>query len=311
MKDKQVIRKLLPPERRAQACVWDQLSQPHTAVERPQRKARIEESHSRCDCIGIQKTLARPRKRLSGKRLQELLTRDAGLIFHSNLLFSEITDELGDTRRVLFVADHACYVVHMVSNPTVLESIANHTGIEVGTSLTETSCGTNALSLAIRHREPFFLYGHEHYCSLFAGWCSVAVPILLPNGKAMAAVQVSSGDGSLVSVNMVLARLVARQLQNLYALGAISGANGSRARHEPQEGASVLDGQVPDLTDRQLQVLELYANGLSYKEIARELDVRSVKTISEHLDAARKKLSASTRRETIEKAVALGLFRGG
>lgn len=309
MKEKRVIRKLLPPECRGEVCVWDQLSPAHTTVEWPQRKTRIEESLSRCESLGIDQSLTRPRKKLCGERLRELLNRDAQLIFHSNLLFSEITDELGYTRRILFVTDQSSYVVHAASNPTVLESIANHTGIETGTSLAETSCGTNALSLAIRHREPFFLYGHEHYCCMFAGWCNVAVPILLSNGKVAAAVQVSSGDGSLVAVNMALAKLMARELQNLYALGAIANANNTRQRRMQQSSAEVISTRNPGLTNRQLEVLELYANGYSYKEIARHLNVSSVKTVSEHLDAARKKLSAATRRETIEKAAALGLFR--
>lgn len=310
MKDKQVIRKLLPPEQRQQMCVWDQLSNTHTTTEWPERKTRIAESHARCDSVGILKTLCKPRKKLYGEQLLELLNCNSQLIFHSNLLFSEITDDLGDTRRVLFVTDHSCYVVHMASTPAILESIGNHSGIGVGTSLMETSCGTNALSLAIRHREPFFLYGHEHFCSLFSGWCCVAVPIMFPNGKAVAAIQVSSGDGSLISVNLLLARLMARELQNLYALGAIPATNSRRARRKQNANTNLLNTHNPGLTDRQLQVLELYANGLSYKEIARKLDVRSVKTVSEHLDVARKKLSASTRRETIEKAVMLGLFRG-
>lgn len=62
------------------------------------------------------------------------------------------------------------------------------------------------------------------------------------------------------------------------------------------------------LTARQQQVLILFAQGMSYKEIAREIGISSYKTVEDHLDAVREKLQVSHRRECIHKAMSLGLF---
>jgi transcriptional regulator EpsA len=62
------------------------------------------------------------------------------------------------------------------------------------------------------------------------------------------------------------------------------------------------------LTARQKEILILFSQGLTYKQIAEKLQVRSHKTIEQHLDSVRLKLSVKTRRECIQKAVNLGLL---
>ncbi len=52
----------------------------------------------------------------------------------------------------------------------------------------------------------------------------------------------------------------------------------------------------------------LFSQGLSYKKIAQDLQLQSVKTIQEHLDAVRTKLGATNRRDCIRKAIEQGLI---
>lgn len=62
------------------------------------------------------------------------------------------------------------------------------------------------------------------------------------------------------------------------------------------------------LTDRQKEILTLFSQGYSYKEIAEKVQVRSHKTIEQHLDSVRIKFSVKTRRECIQKAISMGLL---
>jgi DNA-binding NarL/FixJ family response regulator len=63
---------------------------------------------------------------------------------------------------------------------------------------------------------------------------------------------------------------------------------------------------VAGLTERQLEVVRLLADGLSNAEIAGQL-VLSVRTVDNHVAAVLDKLGTRTRREAVTKARALGL----
>ena len=68
-----------------------------------------------------------------------------------------------------------------------------------------------------------------------------------------------------------------------------------------------LDPEVPALTPREREVLELLADGLSNKEIAAELDVGE-RTAKFHVAGLLKKLDATTRTEAVVRAARLGLL---
>lgn len=68
--------------------------------------------------------------------------------------------------------------------------------------------------------------------------------------------------------------------------------------------------QIQPLTvsKRQLEVLTLLANGMTYKQISLELDI-SVPSIKMHMFRARTKLNATTREEAVARAVGAGLIK--
>jgi DNA-binding NarL/FixJ family response regulator len=57
-----------------------------------------------------------------------------------------------------------------------------------------------------------------------------------------------------------------------------------------------------DLTDRELEVLALLAEGLSNAEIAQQLSI-STSTVKHHVRAIRSKLSAANRAEAVSLAM--------
>ena len=63
------------------------------------------------------------------------------------------------------------------------------------------------------------------------------------------------------------------------------------------------------LTDRQREVLLLFSNGMTYKQIAKIIGVCSFRTVEDHIDGIRVKLGARSRRECIRIAIELKLIR--
>jgi DNA-binding NarL/FixJ family response regulator len=69
----------------------------------------------------------------------------------------------------------------------------------------------------------------------------------------------------------------------------------------------VLAPDVPSLTPREREVLDLLADGLSNKEIAADLDVGE-RTAKFHVAGLLKKMNATTRTEAVVRAARLGLL---
>jgi DNA-binding NarL/FixJ family response regulator len=75
--------------------------------------------------------------------------------------------------------------------------------------------------------------------------------------------------------------------------------------HEPAEDTVTTDAEA--LTAREIQVLELLAEGLSNKGIGRRLDI-SDQTVKFHVAAITGKLGAANRTEAVRRAVRRGLI---
>ncbi|WP_033319285.1 ATP-binding protein [Streptomyces yerevanensis] len=80
-------------------------------------------------------------------------------------------------------------------------------------------------------------------------------------------------------------------------------------RHIPRGPLAVTRDNPAGLTERQLQVMRLLAQGLTNHEIAERL-VLSVRTVDNHVSAVLEKLGARTRREVSVHATELGLLPG-
>ena len=97
-------------------------------------------------------------------------------------------------------------------------------------------------------------------------------------------------------------------------LGAQAAAELARARLRelgmrrlPRGAQARTRGNPMGLTDRQMEVLELLARGLTNPQIAEELVV-SVRTVDHHVSAILGKLGVETRREAAERAGEIGVF---
>ncbi|MFI1413468.1 LuxR C-terminal-related transcriptional regulator [Streptomyces sp. NPDC020707] len=94
-----------------------------------------------------------------------------------------------------------------------------------------------------------------------------------------------------------LARLVRSELRHL------------GVRHIPRGPLAATRDNPAGLTERQLQVVRLLAQGLTNPEMAERLVV-SVRTVDNHVAAVLEKLGARSRREAAARATELGILPG-
>ncbi len=228
----------------------------------------------------------------------------ASIISFARLLFQDLHRTV-PSHLVFVLTSASGEILILHSSQEMVERVAGHCGIVTGVSLSEESCGTNAVALALRHREAVAALRHEqHFCALFQQCCSVGYHVKAWDGSIAACVGILGHAQDPFGEKLALVRCIAQAL-NAQLLKDPLQITGDAAGSGPDNPRPVA------LTIRQRRVLELYAEGQSYKQIARVMGLSSIKTVEEHLDAVRRKLGVSHRRQCIQCAAELGLLGSG
>ena len=270
-------------------------------------KIRIEESHQYCQTTGIDRNAIWPRSDLSGHELEAFLSTHSAVGNYCDQLFIDIARDFTEGNDLFVLSDANARLISLHSSPDILRAATNDLGLGAGVLLSETNFGTNAVALALRYLEPMIIQGQEHYCRMLQNWSAVALPVLDGDGQAVACVAILNCSNSSLSEKLLLAKFMVKALEKFYCPPGADTASAEAAlvRRRPERRKKTLS---VGLTSRQHQVLQLFAQGKSYKQIAREIGISSFKTVEEHLDAVREKLQVAHRRECIQKAISLGLI---
>ncbi len=269
-------------------------------------KVRIEESHQYCLSSGLDTESIWPMV-LQGKEFDSFVASNSHVIAHCQQLFPKISRDFSDGYDLFALSDANARLINLHSCPENLSTATHQVGLSCGVLLSEASCGTNAVALALRYREPMIVSSSQHYGRLFQGWGAVAVPILGSDFKPLACIAILNSPDTALSEKLLLAKFIAKELEKFYMCPSTP----SPACEERQAVVKLTHppksiSRTVGLTPRQQQVLQLFAQGMSYKQIAREIGISSFKTVEEHLDAVREKLQVAHRRECIQKAMSLG-----
>lgn len=263
--------------------------------------SRIEESHCRSYALGVRKDTDRITNSLKQDKLNSLLYTHAGLIHHAKLLFSEALHTACDNRVLFMLTDARAHILALNSKLSNL-NIFMQKGMCLGASLSETSIGTNSVSLALHDLENSVVGGLQHYCRLFYDCYCVAVPILGSDGRLIGCLNLSTIDGGSMDIKLTLMNFIAKDLVDYCIRHTVIDIDPTQSKVKLAVGTEIR------LTERQKVVLILFSQGLSYKQIAKNLQLRSEKTVEEHLDAVRTKLGARNRRDCIRKALEKNLL---
>ncbi len=265
----------------------------------------IEESHRRCRKYGVDPGQTRLEQRLPADVLRQTMQNYAALSSYARILFSDLHQSIQTPDTLFVLTSLSGHIVSLYSSPQMRERASRYCGLEPGVALTEESSGTTALSISLHQRRPAALRADQHYCSLFHQCYSVAALVDGRDGVSSAGVALFSHVEGRLGEKIALVRCIARELSRFCQE---SFASAGAAWSVPAMPAPAQLGENVKLTNRQKRVLLLFAEGRSYKQIARDLGVASVKTVEEHLDAVRNKFSVSTRRQCIHRAAELGLL---
>lgn len=258
--------------------------------------SRIQESHRRSEEMGVHRDADQILDILDCKTLSMNLDVYSGLINHAKLLFSQVFLSLSNRKALFVLTDARARILTLCSHLTNLNRVAQK-GVCLGASLCEKSIGTNSVSLALHDLESAIVRGPEHFSRLFHECYCVSVPILGADGRPVGCLSISSNDANSMELQLALLGFLAKDIVDYCIRNAVIDTTSHSSAVQEREGSKIR------LTVRQAQVLELYSQGLSYKHIARQLQLQSAKTVQEHLDVVRVKLGATSRRDCIRKAL--------
>jgi DNA-binding NarL/FixJ family response regulator len=137
---------------------------------------------------------------------------------------------------------------------------------------------------------------------------ATAASVLVLTDASAAADALAAGATAIVSVDIGGSALRAAIRAAALGLTILSGEFRTQAGTglAGPGGEGEIDGPAADLTARELQVLQLLAEGASNKEIARRLGI-TPHTAKFHVAAIAGKLGATGRTDTVAKAMRLGL----
>lgn len=276
----------------------------------------------------------------------ELAEREHFLARHSQLrhscqqTFADIHRDFTDLNDLLALTDAEGRLICLHGSHEVLAAASRDLGLHCGVTLTESSCGSNSITLALRYREGMISLRPGRQRMPFGNRATVAVPLLDADQNVVGCIAIfNAGEGSL-GEKLLLAKFIAREISRVHShyvadltvaaplssQDVLDDAAESRMeelapppppslmerrggdRRQVQHAAAATAASSVKLTRRQLQVLQLFAQGKGYKEIARDIGITSYKTVEEHLDAVREKLQVGHRRECIQRAMSLGLL---
>ena len=137
------------------------------------------------------------------------------------------------------------------------------------------------------------------------GEAAQAAPVLVLTDAAAAADALDAGATAVLSVDIGDRALRAAIRAAVLGLTTLSGEFRDRIGAGHAEGE--VDGPTADLTSRELQVLQLLAEGASNKAIARRLGI-TPHTAKFHVATIAGKLGATGRTDAVARAMRLGLL---
>jgi DNA-binding NarL/FixJ family response regulator len=138
------------------------------------------------------------------------------------------------------------------------------------------------------------------------GEAAQAAAVLVLTNASAATDALDAGATAVLSADIDGRALRAAVRAAALGLTTLSGEFRDRIGAGPAGSSGDIDGPTADLTARELQVLQLLAEGASNKEIARRLGI-TPHTAKFHVAAIAGKLGATGRTDAVAKAMRLGL----
>ncbi|HHW58531.1 MAG TPA: LuxR family transcriptional regulator [Clostridia bacterium] len=244
-------------------------------------------SYKQCIEIGIDTSITLPLVILNPEDLQKKVHKNKELIeaFHMS-----VEEEWVKGEYLFLLTDIEGYLMD-VKCSTKGKKCIKDSGFERGISFREESCGTNAISMAMRLKRVVYVRPQEHYCYIFKKWHCIASPIIVENGEIVGYVDISTIDKKITSEVSMVIKLLAEKIASEY---------------EKIVKEKEINEIKIKLNDSQIKILELEAKGYRESDIAEALGI-GVVTVKYHKRKIVEKLGVKNTKEAVIKAIKLGL----
>lgn len=136
----------------------------------------IAKLHEKSFLSGVQRDSTRVRFRVEGKMMERLLAKNQALM--------DIIQKLAYLKtntfyfpNLLMVTDNHGVILTISGDERSMRQAENLNNIGIGSSLSLSSAGTNAVSAAIELQRPVYIAAEDHYLDTMQNWVTMCVPI--------------------------------------------------------------------------------------------------------------------------------------
>ena len=129
-------------------------------------------------------------------------------------ILTRLRDELGDEAVSIILTDAAGVVLQRLTGDPALERYLDKVQLAPGFSYSEQFAGTNGIGSALESREPFCVFGHEHYAEKLETLACAGVPICHPTtGKVLGLLDLTCWSREAGPLLAALARATAEKIE--------------------------------------------------------------------------------------------------
>lgn len=138
--------------------------------------AEIAKLHEKSFLNGVQRDSTRVRFRVQGKMMERLLAKNQ-ILMDVILRQAHLKTNTFYFPNLLMVTDNHGVILTINGDERSILQAANLNNIGIGSSLSLSSAGTNAVSAAIDLGKPVWISGEDHYLDTMHNWVTMCVPI--------------------------------------------------------------------------------------------------------------------------------------
>ncbi|MEH7385163.1 sigma-54-dependent Fis family transcriptional regulator [Bacillus sp. JJ1521] len=171
----------------------------------------IDLSWKRCQRFGLSPTGPIQDIKITGKKLQEVLTENEYLIKHTTAILEKLYPTIHSSGLVTVIVDGNGTIIHKIGNLDIDESIDY---FSIGSNWSEEVKGTNAIGLAIYEKKNIITHAEHHFHVKNHFLTCAASPIFSPSGQFIGAVNISARKELFHPSMVSLASMIVEAVQN-------------------------------------------------------------------------------------------------
>jgi len=134
-------------------------------------------SHARSAAFGLTPQTTPPPELPTAEQLRSHRERQARLLSQAAPLMELLSEQLGQGRQLVLLADASGMILHLAGEAGFLERLRG-LGLQVGALWSEAARGTNAIGTCLMSERPTMIHGAEHFLRALHVLSCVASPLL-------------------------------------------------------------------------------------------------------------------------------------